>query len=158
MFNGVDFSKLQNESSRSVMPTGFYIVDLQSAEVCQTKAGNGSYVKFIYVVVEKEGEAGKYKGKKIFDNVNIKNPNPKAELIGLQRIKAIFTMCGFSESEMKDKHPKDAVGRRFKVFVKHNDYNGSKSEAIASFAKYEQAQPQAQVKTIDSSDLPPWMK
>lgn len=70
-------------------PKGDYIVAIVESEMKDTKAGTGKYIAFTMQLLE-----GSYKGRKLWINCNVKNPNPKAEQIGQGELSAICRACG----------------------------------------------------------------
>jgi hypothetical protein len=66
---------------------GWYTVRITDAEVKETKAGTGFYVKIEYTL---ENE------RKHWENYNIKNENEKAEEIGRGQFNAVCYACGLA--------------------------------------------------------------
>jgi hypothetical protein len=87
------------ESDRSYdpVPPGWYAARIHSAEVKATKAGNGQYIKVRYDIV---GPA--HQGRVIFGNLNIRNPNAKAEQIGRQQLGELMRAIGLAEIQDTD--------------------------------------------------------
>jgi hypothetical protein len=87
------------ESDRSYdpVPPGWYTARIHSAEVKDTKAGNGQYIKMRYDIV---GPA--HQGRVIFGNLNIRNPNAKAEQIGRQQLGEMMRAIGLAEIQDTD--------------------------------------------------------
>ena len=87
------------ESDRSYdpVPPGWYGVRIASAEIKDTKAGNGQYIKVRYDIT---GPA--HQGRVIFGNLNILNPNPKAEQIGRQQLGELMRAIGLTEIQDTD--------------------------------------------------------
>ena len=71
------------------IPAGDYVVVMVESERKPTKAGTGEYLKCVWEVVK-----GEHKGRKLFANYNIANPNPDAERIGRAEITAACRACG----------------------------------------------------------------
>lgn len=74
--NGGDFSPL---------PAGEYSVKIADAEICNTKAGTGQYIKLRLDVT-----GPSHQGRVLFSNINIQNPSQKAEEIGRQQLGSIM--------------------------------------------------------------------
>jgi len=87
------------ESDRSYdpVPPGWYAARIHSAEVKDTKAGNGQYIKIRYDII---GPA--HQGRVIFGNLNIRNPNAKAEQIGRQQLGELMRAIGLAEIQDTD--------------------------------------------------------
>lgn len=78
-----DFNDAQ-ENQYDPLPAGDYIVVIESSEMCDTKSGEGQYLKLGYQVID-----GKFKGRKLFENLNLVNKNQQAEQIARRALNAI---------------------------------------------------------------------
>jgi hypothetical protein len=76
----------------SPLPAGWYTVTISEAELKSTKAGNGQYIKLRYDVT-----GPSHQGRVVFGNLNIKNPNAKAEEIGRQQLGDIMRAIGLAK-------------------------------------------------------------
>jgi Protein of unknown function (DUF669) len=76
----------------SPIPAGWYTASISSAELKQTKAGNGEYIAIKYDIT-----GPTYQGRVIYGNLNIKNPNPKAEEIGRQQLGELMRAIGLAK-------------------------------------------------------------
>lgn len=87
------------ESDRSYdpVPPGWYAARIHSAEVKDTKAGNGQYIKIRYDIV-----GPSHQGRVVFGNLNIRNPNAKAEQIGRQQLGELMRAIGLAEIQDTD--------------------------------------------------------
>ncbi len=74
------------------LPAGWYTVTITQAELKDTKAGNGQYIKLRYDVT-----GPTHQGRVVFGNLNIKNPNQKAEEIGRQQLGDIMRAIGLAK-------------------------------------------------------------
>ena len=63
------------------LPAGWYDATISSAEIVPTKMGNGKYIKIRYNI-----NGPTHQGRVVFGNLNVRNPNPKAEEIGRQQL------------------------------------------------------------------------
>jgi hypothetical protein len=82
--------KTDDKKSFDVLPAGKYYVRCADAELKDTKAGTGRYIKCKFMV-----EEGEYENRVIFMNVNIENPNPQAQQIGLGQLKAFLVASAY---------------------------------------------------------------
>ena len=87
---GWDADKVDTSDSYSVMPAGDYEVMVKDSEMKSTKAGTGQYIKFTYEVVSPE----EYKGRLVFDNMNIDNPNQQAVDIAMKQLAKLCKAVG----------------------------------------------------------------
>jgi hypothetical protein len=80
---GFDASKVEPVSF-DVLPAGDYIAAIVKSEVKPTKDGSGQRLNLQLQVLE-----GQYKGRVLFDGINIANKSPKAQQIGQGQLSAI---------------------------------------------------------------------
>jgi hypothetical protein len=71
------------------LPAGWYLSTIHSAEVRQTKAGNGQYIKVRYDLV-----GGEHANRVVFGNLNLKNASEKAQEIGRQQLGELMRAIG----------------------------------------------------------------
>lgn len=71
-----------------VLPPGWYPTQIDSAEVKDTKAGTGKYLKLALTVI-----GDKFANRKLFTNINLMNPNPKAVEIGMRELAGLGQAC-----------------------------------------------------------------
>lgn len=93
-----DISDLPKPSNDfSPLPAGWYSATISGAEIKQTKAGTGEYISVKYSVT-----GPTHQGRIIFANLNIKNPNPKAEEIGRQQLGEVMRAIGLARVDDTD--------------------------------------------------------
>lgn len=71
-------------ASFDALPAGDYIAAIVDSKMKTTKAGTGEYLSLTWEIME-----GEYKGRKLFENLNLQNPNPKAQEIARGSFAAI---------------------------------------------------------------------
>jgi len=71
-----------------VLPAGLYVVEVEKTERAKSRAGD-PMLKLQLNVVE-----GEFEGRKLFDQIVFRHSNPKAEKIGLQRLKMLKVAVG----------------------------------------------------------------
>lgn len=133
------------------IPDGWYDATIGSAEVKQTKAGNGAYISVRYNIT---GPA--HGGRVIFGNVTTRNVNPKAEEIGRQHIGEIMRATGLSKLGDTDQ----LVGASLKIKVttsKSAEY-GDKNEVKGWRPSGNGAPAPAAAPAKSSKPVPPWVK
>ena len=79
------------------LPVGEYLATIVATEEKSTKAGDGSYLKLEFEILE-----GDYKGRKLWENLNLKNKSADAERIAKGQLSAICKAVGVLS-------PKDSV-------------------------------------------------
>jgi hypothetical protein len=77
------------------LPDGIYALEVTQSEVAPTSKGDGTILKLRYGVVEPE----EYKGKLIFGNITLENPNAQAQEIGQKQLASLCRSVGLSEIE-----------------------------------------------------------
>ena len=71
------------------LPPGWYPVEIDAAEVKDTKRGDGKYLKLTMTVL---GDA--FGGRKLIHNITLLNPNEKATQIGMRDLAGLGQACG----------------------------------------------------------------
>jgi len=112
------------EQSFEPIPAGEYPAIITESDLKPTKDGTGTILALKYEIVD-----GEYKGRGIYENLNIKNKNPQAQQIAVNALNEIGKVLG-----MKD--IKDSVllhGRPLviKLRVKDDPTYGAKNEVKA---------------------------
>jgi hypothetical protein len=74
------------------IPSGWYDANITGSELKTTKAGNGQYIAVKYTIT-----GPSFQGRVIFGNLNIKNPNPKAEEIGRSQLGDLMRSIGLAK-------------------------------------------------------------
>jgi hypothetical protein len=87
----------QSENDFQPIPAGWYNVTVTDAELKDTKAGTGNYIKVRFDVTGPSHE-----GRVVWTNLNIKNPTPKAEEIGRQQLDSLMRSIGIATVEDTD--------------------------------------------------------
>ena len=67
----INYSDLPEEDGFDVLPAGDYNAVIKQAELNETKAGTGQYIKLRLDITGPTGA-----GRVVFTNLNIQNPNP----------------------------------------------------------------------------------
>ncbi len=90
------------EGSYSPLKPGWYPAMIEKAEVKDTRSGTGKYLSVQFGVL-----AEQYSGRKVFANINLVNPNPKAVEIGARELAQLGSACGLlrlgDSTELLDK-------------------------------------------------------
>lgn len=144
------------ESDRSYdpVPPGWYTARIHSAEVKDTKAGNGQYIKIRYDIV-----GPSHQGRVIFGNLNIRNPNAKAEQIGRQQLGEMMRAIGLAEIQDTDQLIGGTCEIKLDIqaadgdYAARNEVRGWKHSAVGAAPVAEKAKPAA-----TAAKSPPWRK
>lgn len=103
-FNAQDIDTTQRDYEN--LPDGIYSLEVIQSEVSPTSAGTGTMLKLRYSVVEPD----QYKGRLVFANINLENPNSQAQEIGQRDLASLCRAVGLAEIE-------DSEELHFKVFT-----------------------------------------
>lgn len=149
-----DAQELPQSSSFEPLPAGWYPVEIVSAEIRDTKAGTGKYMAVGYKVT---GES--HTGRMVFGNVNLRNPNPKAEEIGRQQLGDLMRSIGVAKLTDTDQLIGMACQIKLTVRkdVQYGDSNDVKAhKALGAAAPASASRPNVQQPSGRPS--PPWIK
>lgn len=137
----------------SPLPDGWYDVRIASAEVRQTKAGNGQYIAVRYDV-----DGPTHAGRVVFGNLNVRNQNPKAEEIGRQQLGDIARALGIPAVSDTDQIVGGSLS--IKLTTRKSEEYGDKNEVKGFRARGGSAPPSAAKPAAapTSRPTPPWMK
>ena len=141
----------------SPLPAGWYTVTITQAELKDTKAGNGQYIKLRYDVT-----GPTHQGRVVFGNLNIKNPNPKAEEIGRQHLGDIMRAIGLAKVTDTDQLIGNSLS--IKLEVKESEQYGASNEVkgfksvSGSAAPVAASMPAAGASAATAKAVPPWAK
>jgi len=156
MYLGTKFSTEdlpQGNGNFEPLPAGWYTVKVTDANLKSTKAGDGSYIAVRYDVL-----GPTHQGRVVFGNLNIHNPNPKAEEIGRQQLGDLMRAIGLKSVEDTDQliggecSIKLSIREAANGYEASNDIKGWKAMDGASMPAPEAA-PAATAKAA-----PPWAK
>ena len=135
------------------LPAGWYTASITGADIKNTKAGTGQYIAVKYTIT-----GPSFQGRIVFGNLNIKNPNVKAEEIGRQQLGEIMRAIGLAKVTDTDQ----LIGGNIsiKLDVKRSEEYGDSNEvkgfkAIAGGAS---AMPTASAPSAPTKAAPPWGK
>ena len=144
--------ELPERSSSDPIPAGNYPAEIKGADVKETKAGNGGkYISLDLAVID-----GEFAGRRIFGNLNIRNPNPKAEEIGRAQLGELMRAVGLPK--LQDSDQLIGCTLQVKVNIKKDEQYGDRNE-IKSFKALGPKPPVQYTQQADKpSGSPPWVK
>lgn len=149
-----------NSGDFTPLPDGWYSAHITKSELCNTKAGTGQYIKLRYDIT-----GPTHQGRVVFGNLNIRNPNPKAEEIGRQQLGDIMRAIGLAKVQDTDQLVGGSL--MIKVATKAADGQYEASNEIKGFKAVEGAampKPAGMPAGMPNSDAakppvsPPWGK
>ena len=103
------------ENNFEPIPDGWYEVLISSTQLKQTKAGTGEYIALRYNVLGPTHE-----GRVIVGKLNIRNPNPKTQDIGIRQLGELMRAIGLASVEDTDQ----LIGGHLEVKVKISESSG----------------------------------
>ncbi len=130
--SGFNANEVPENEGFDPIPAGEYVVAIVDSEQKQTSSGNGSYLKLAFQVLE-----GQHKGRKLFENLNLDNPNAQAVQIARGTLSSICRATGVME-------PKDSVELHnipilAKVGMRKREDTGEMQNRITKYSKKGQA-------------------
>lgn len=88
---GFDTHSVEPQQDFDVIPPGKYPVMIEKAEIKLTKSQNGHYLELTLLVLD-----GPCKNRKVWDRINIQNPNQQAQDIALSQLAALGQALGLA--------------------------------------------------------------
>jgi len=143
-----DATKVEPAQAPKPVPSGEYVAQVVKSELKPTKAGNGRYLELSIQIMD-----GPYKGRMLWDRLNIDNPNETAVLIAQQQLSALCHAVGVMQ-------PRDSVQLHNLPFmvrvalVKRAD-TGEPTNEVKGYKKRESAKP-AEAPEVDGEETAPW--
>lgn len=102
-----DATQVAPREDFSPIPVGEYVVQIIDSDVKPTKSGNGHRLELTFEVMD-----GEYKGRRVFEGLNLDNPNPKTVEIAQRELSAICHAIGkLQVSDSQELHYKPLVIR-----------------------------------------------
>ena len=150
---GFNAANIEPNTAYEPIPAGWYQVVITDSEEKPTKAMTGSYLRMTLEVID-----GPHKGRKVFDNLNLNNPNSIAVEIAQRTLSAICRATGVmtprQSGELHDKPmmAKIAVKPASGGYDASNEVKGY--EAVSGGAATQQTATQASA----ADATPPWKR
>lgn len=162
-YNPEEFEPL---GSFEPLPVGDYVVVIESSEKKKAATGeNNYYLQFVYNVVE-----GDFKGRKIFDRLNVENESDQAQTIAKRALASICMATGqhhpHNTEELHDKPFTVNVGIRpakgeygpSNVIKGYKMANGDKIGSSAPTENKEAPQEKKSTPAAETKKKMPWNK
>ena len=109
--SGFDANQVEPNEGFDLLPIAEYVAFITESELKSTQSGDGAYLKFTFQICE-----GKYQNRKLWLNLNTKNPNPETVAIAKGQLSAICRAVGVmtpkDTSELHNKAMRISVGQR----------------------------------------------
>lgn len=129
-----DANNVEPSAPREILPPGEYVIQIVESEMANTKAGDGQMLKLTMDIID-----GPHSGRKLWDRLNLVNPNAQAVEIAQRTLSAICHATGklqVSDSEQLHFIPLIAT---VKVKPAGNDKFGVYREAQNEIGGYKPA-------------------
>jgi hypothetical protein len=147
--NPFDATSVAPREAMDVLPDGDYPIIIEASEWKNTKKGDGAYLELTLQVVD-----GPAKGRKLWDRLNLANPNQTAVDIAQQTLSAICHATGVMQvSDSTQLHNLPVLAR---VKVKQGE-NGPLNE-VKGYKRLKATPDAAPVAPPASPAVAPWMK
>jgi hypothetical protein len=127
-FNGADQEAMDDFS---VVPAGPYNVQVVKSEVTKTKAETGTLLKLQFKIID-----GKFKGRIIFGQYNLTNPNAQAVEISRKQMKTLCDAIGKPDG-VGDSNEMHNIPLQIKVSIKPAQGVYAEQNEIKFYSKYE---------------------
>lgn len=156
----LDFNADEVEPSLpfEVLPAGDYIGQVVGSEICPTASGSGEYLK-----LEIEILTSGFSGRRVFDQLNIRNDSPEAERIGRAQLSALCHAIGV----MRVTDSQQLHGKPFTIklavkedpkYGKQNKVKGYKAVSGPVPAPAPEPPPFPKPSPSPPAAVPPWQK
>lgn len=147
--NGFDASSVEPSRSFEPLPEGKYEAVITESEMKETRAGNGRYLALTLEIV-----GGDHAGRRLWDRLNLENPNEKAVDIAKATLSAICRALGILK-------PKDSAELHNKPLVVRvalrRDENGETRNDIKGYESAASSKPR-ELKAGTQAARAPWSR
>lgn len=157
-----DANKIDPSNTYDIVSAGWYPAQLEKSEIKRTNAGDGSYLSLMFKILD-----GPSKGRTIFTNLNLDNPNPVAVEIAERNFSALCHAAGvLVVKDTKQLHGKPlaikvGISPAQGKYEASNDIKGYKAiDDAPDFAKEELGEDNTNTDPPEHTDddVPDWLK
>jgi hypothetical protein len=121
-----DANQVDPAGTYEVLPPGDYKVQIVQSDMMNTKNGNGQYLWLEMDIVD-----GEHQGRKVWDRLNLVNPNQQAQEIAQKQLSAICHAIGvLSVQDSEELHFKTMLA---KVKVKPRQDTGENVNEVSGY-------------------------
>ena len=157
-----DANEVEPQQAFDVLPPADYKVQIVQSDMVTTKNGDGQYLWLEMDIID-----GEYQGRKLWDRLNLMNPNQQAQDIAQKHLSAICHAVGqLSVQDSEELHFKPLIAKVKVEKRKDNDENANRIGAYKPVSEQQTAAPaQGQTKPQQPAQkqaakpaggLPPW--
>ena len=147
-----DATQVEPQGDRSPLPAGEYRVAIISSEMKPTKNGSGQFLELVLEVLE-----GQYKGRRLWDRLNLVNQNSQAVEIARSTLSAICHATG--KLQPKDSGELHSIPMIARVALRKRQDNGEDTNEIKGYKKTGQSAGMPQQSTpapTPANEPAPW--
>jgi len=149
--NGFNAHDIDPAESREPIPAGWYKVVIAASEEKPTKAQTGSYLNLEMQVID-----GDHAGRKVYDLLNLNNPNQTAVEIAQRTLSSICRAVGvMTPRQSDDLHDKPMMA---KVAVRPAKDGYDARNEVKEYAPCDRAAPSSSPTTPGGAAVPPWKR
>lgn len=121
---GFNAENVEPNAPMSPVPAGDYLVVISGDKLKETKSGTGKYLEIEMQIVEEE-----YKGRKLWDRLNLWNPSQQASQIAQRTLSAICHAVGVLQPrDSSELHNKPLI-----VDVRCKEYQGNITNEVKGY-------------------------
>jgi len=135
------------------LPAGWYDATISNAEIMATKMGTGKYIKVRYDI-----NGPTHQGRVVFGNLNVRNPNPKAEEIGRQQLGEIMRAIGLTSLKDTDQMIGGNLSIKLDIRISEQYGNSNEVKAFRGLNGGSAPAPKPIVASTNAKASPPWIK
>lgn len=155
---GFDAQTVEPNDSFDPIPNGDYLCIITASQMKPTKSGDGAYLELEMEVLD-----GPYKGRKLWDRLNLNNANETTVKIAKGSLSAICRAVGVLQP--KDSYELHDLPMLVKVACKKRDDTDELTNVVKGYKKRDAgttvpaaAPPAAPAKAASTSSTPPWKR
>ena len=114
-------AEVEPQSTFDALPAGWYVAQVIESDMKDTKAGTGQYLQLTWEILD-----GACAGRRVWDRLNISNPNAEAERIGRQQLSQLCHSVGVLQlQDSQQLHGKPA---RIKLAIRKDPAYGDSND------------------------------
>jgi len=140
-----DANKVDPSNNYELLAAGWYPAQLEKSEMKKTKANDGSYLSLMFKILD-----GESKGRTVFTNMNLDNPNPVAVEIAERNFSALCHATGVMV--VKDTEQLHGKPLQIKVTVSPAEGKYDASNDVKGYKTLEDAPDFAEKSTSEQGD------
>lgn len=129
-----DANQVEPQADLSPIPAGEYRAAIIDSQMKSTKSGNGQYLELTMEIVD-----GQYKGRRLWDRLNLANPNATAVQIARSTLSSICRAVGvLTPKDSSELHNRPMVVR---VALRKREDNGEDTNEVKGYKAAGNASP-----------------